>query len=60
MLRQIMMETSYWSRQGRSGRDEPGLEAIGGRIHKQRTLNTRYPLALLHTLLPCHETHLVG
>jgi len=26
---------------GRSGGDEPGFEAIGGCVHKQRALNTR-------------------
>jgi len=29
------------SRPGRSGGDEPGLETIGGCVHKRRTLNTR-------------------
>ena len=29
------------SRPGRSGGDEPGVEAIGGCVHKQRALNTR-------------------
>ena len=29
------------SRPGRSGGDEPGVETIGGCVHKQRTLNTR-------------------
>jgi len=29
------------SRPGRSGEDEPGVEMIGGCVHKRRTLNTR-------------------
>ena len=29
------------SRPGRSGGDEPGVEAIGGCVHKPRALNTR-------------------
>ena len=29
------------SRPGRSGEDEPGVEAIGGCVHKRRALNTR-------------------
>jgi len=29
------------SRSGRSGGDEPGVEAIGVCVHKQRALNTR-------------------
>ena len=29
------------SRPGRSGGDEPGVETIGGCVHKRRTLNTR-------------------
>jgi len=29
------------SRPGRSGGDEPGVEAIGGCVHKRRALNTR-------------------
>jgi len=40
-LRQTTVETSYCSRPVRSGGDEPGLEAIGGRVHKRRILNTR-------------------
>jgi len=29
------------SRPGRSGEDEPGVEAIGSCVHKRRALNTR-------------------
>ena len=29
------------SRPGRSGEDEPGVEAIGGCVHKRRALNTQ-------------------
>jgi len=31
------------SRPGRSGEDEPGVEAIGSCVHKRRALNTRLP-----------------
>ena len=40
-LRQTTVKTSYWSRPGRSGGDEPGLEAIGGWVHKRHALNTQ-------------------
>jgi len=38
------------SRPGRSGGDEPGVEAIGGCVHKQRATTPGYLLALLREL----------
>jgi len=38
-----MVETSYCLDPGRSGGDEPGLEAIRGLQYKLRALNTRLP-----------------
>jgi len=38
------------SRPGRSGGDEPGVEAIGGCVNKRRALDTRLSSALLRDL----------
>ena len=47
MVRDLVMSDHGWniilSRPGRSGGDEPGLEAIRGLQHKLRVLNTRLP-----------------
>jgi len=39
------------SRPGRSGGDEPGVEAIGGCVHKRRALNTRLSFVCLFVCL---------
>jgi len=48
-----MVETSYWSGPGRSGGDEPGLEATGGRTHNWRAINTRLSSGTTAEIFAC-------
>ena len=43
------------SRPGRSGGDEPGVEAIGSCVHKRRALNTRLSSGTSAGTFACSE-----